>query len=171
MHPNGQSFQHLSYGYARISIIHDKYQGSLLCLARTCPDCFFFILFIFFLNTDFHLYNPPAISLIFFKQKTAVPRTHFFHAQDTAVFFCYIKIFKEEITSSVQDYASPQSLVNSFVVFMLIQSFGFCNMGKAAKLQIEKRFMRLRAVPNVLRPCAVQVLFLQVREAAECVSV
>ena len=30
--------------------------------------------------------------------------------------------------------------------------------------------MRLRAVPNVLHPCAVQVLFLQVREAAECVS-
>ena len=43
-------------------------------------------------------------------------------------------------------------------------------IGSVAKLQIEKRFMRLRAVPNVLRPCAVQVLFLQVREAAECVS-
>ncbi len=47
---------------------------------------------------------------------------------------------------------------------------GGTNISYWAELHIEKSFMRLRAVPNVLRPCAVQVLFLQVREAAECVS-
>ena len=30
-----------------------------------------------------------------------MPRTHFSHAQDTTVFFCYIKIFKERFICSV----------------------------------------------------------------------
>ena len=142
-------------------------------LSPNLSGLFFFILFIFFLNTDFHLYNPPAISLIFLKQKRPPCRVHMiFSRADTTVFFCYIKIFNRERYLFCSRLCFPHIALSSGLLLWEHSSkvFWIVQIGNSAKLQIEKRFMRLRAVPNVLHPCAVQVLFLQVREAAECVS-
>ena len=107
------------------------------------------------------------LAKIFKNKKNRRSANAFFTRADTTVFSCYIKFLIEKDICSVQDCVYQHCFVKCFdanTVFRLLQ------IGNVAKLQIEKRFMRLRAVPNVLHPCAVQVLFLQVREAAECVS-
>ena len=95
-----------------------------------------------------------------------------FSRADTAVFFCYIKIFNRERYLFCSRLCFPTLLCQAVLLLWEHSSkvFWIVQTGNSAELHIEKSFMRLRAVPNVLHPCAVQVLFLQVREAAECVS-
>lgn len=60
---------------------------------------------------------------------------YFTHAQDTTVFFCYMKFFEEEFISSVLfKIVLPHIALSSGFAFMeliVAKFFGFCNTGNA----------------------------------------